>query len=169
MIRQPNNSGSDFQGKRLAFVAMGLTAATSGYLTVQGLRHPHAMLAGGGEQATRVLGGYVAVRTAALSGAAVAAGLARAWDGLRLLLLVNGVVQLGDVGVGVWQRDVVRAAGPAGFAALLFIGAVRLRRSGQQTTVALGPVAAHSSRYRARGNRRRHLVDHEDPNGTSVG
>lgn len=125
---------SDWRGKRFAVVTMGLTALTSAYLTVQGMRDPGTVLAGGDESAARVLGYYVAVRTITLSGAAVAASAARAWGGLRLLLVVNGTVQLGDAVVGAWQHDVVRAAGPACFAALLFIGAARLRRSVGTTT-----------------------------------
>lgn len=129
MIRVPNDMGSDWHGRGFAVVVTGLTALSSGYLVVRGLQDPAALLPGGDTTAAQVLGAYNAVRAIALNGAALGAVAARAWGGLRVLLGVQCAVQLGDVAVGVWQGEPIRAAGPACFAALLLIAATRLRRA----------------------------------------
>jgi hypothetical protein len=116
-----------WRGTRLSAAAAGLTALASGYLTVQGLAHPDALLAGGAEPAARVLGAYGAVRTITLNGATVAAAVTRRWGGLRVMLVLNAAVQVGDAAVGAWQGEVVRVTGPACFAALLLVAATRLR------------------------------------------
>jgi hypothetical protein len=133
MIRIPNDMGADWHGRGFAVVVTGLTALASGYLTVRGLQDPAALLPGGDTTAAQVLGAYNAVRTIALNGAALGAVAARAWGGLRVLMGVQAAVQLGDVAVGAWQGELVRAAGPACFAALLLIAAARLRRSTSTT------------------------------------
>lgn len=119
--------GTDWSGRGFAIATTSMTAPASGYLTVRGLQDPGALLPGGNTTAARVLGAYNAVRTIALNGAALGTVAARAWGGLRVLSAVQSAVQLGDVAVGVWQGEPIRAAGPACFAALLIIAAIRLR------------------------------------------
>jgi hypothetical protein len=129
MIRIPNDMGADWNGRGFAVAITGLTALTSGYLTVRGFQDPAALLPGGDTAAAQALGAYNAVRTIALNGAALAAVATRAWSGLRVLVAVQAAVQLGDAAVGAWQGDPVRTAGPACFAALLLVAAARLHRS----------------------------------------
>jgi hypothetical protein len=58
------------------------------------------------------------------------------------MLALNGLVQLLDAAIGVWQHDLAKTLGPACFAALLAAAWLLLRRGGRE----LGPGAGNSAR-----------------------
>lgn len=129
MIRIPNDSATD---RRWHVVAAAVTCATvvgSGYFLVAGLVDPGMLVPGGDTAAARTLGAYLAVRNAVLLGASVWFLVARSWRRLRLLLVLNGAVQVLDGLLGAVHHQMAQTAGPFVFAAALFTAAVGLGRS----------------------------------------
>jgi hypothetical protein len=117
----------DRAGRRTAAVVVTATVAVTGALVVIGLTGSNGLPGADGE-AARVLGGYQAVRTIVLTGALGGLLLARAWAPLRVLLVLNATVQLGDGAVGAARHSAAATVGPLCFAAALAYAAFRLRR-----------------------------------------
>ncbi|OLB75001.1 MAG: hypothetical protein AUI14_21965 [Actinobacteria bacterium 13_2_20CM_2_71_6] len=117
-----------------AAVVAGLTVLASGYFAVLGVVDPAALLPGGDSHAARVYAGYYVVRTAVLLGALAWYAAVRNWGALRLVLVLNGLVQAGDALLGVLQRDVGRTVGPAVSAILLLAAAAWLRYSSTRSS-----------------------------------
>lgn len=118
----------DRAGRWTAAVVVTATVAVTGALVVIGLTGSNG-LPGADSEAARVLGGYQAVRTIVLTGALGGLLLARAWAPLRVLLVLNAAVQLGDGAVGAARHSAAATAGPLCFAAALAYAAFRLRRT----------------------------------------
>jgi hypothetical protein len=107
-------------------VVVSATALTTAYLTIVGFTDPDSLLPGAGTHAGRTLSLYEAVRSTVLVGALVVALVRRAWRPLRLLLLLNGLTQLGDAAVGATaQHSFKDSIAPLCFAILLLICAWR--------------------------------------------
>lgn len=102
----------------IAAAVVVATVLTSGYFAVAGL------FDSGGTPA-HTFARYAAARSAVLLGAAAWLAATRAWRPLRLVLALNGIVQVLDAGVGAADHNVGKAVGPAVFAVALFV-AVRL-------------------------------------------
>ncbi|KAA2266522.1 hypothetical protein F0L68_01920 [Solihabitans fulvus] len=112
-------------------VAIGTVLATvlgSGYFAVGGLLAPGTLVPGGDTPAARTFAAYVAARSAILLGAALWLVLRRSWHDLRLLLVLNGSVQVLDAVIGVAKHQAPQAIGPVVFAAALFGAAALLGR-----------------------------------------
>jgi hypothetical protein len=131
MIRHPNRWAPE---EIFAAVASALILVVSGYFAVAGVLAPGSVVPGGEAHAARIFAGYLAVRSVLLLGALGWAAAVRHRTALPLLLVLNALVQAGDVAVGVAQHQVSRIAGPALAALVLFAAAAttaRGRRGGR--------------------------------------
>jgi hypothetical protein len=105
----------------------------SSLLTITALVAPSSLLPGVDPHLAAILSGYTATRSMVLSGALAWFAAVRDWRSLGVVLALNGLVQAGDVVLGVLQRDVARTVGPACFAVALLVAAGWLRsRSGSK-------------------------------------
>src|SRR6267143_2236433 len=80
-------------------------------------------------EASLLLAMYAAARTIPLALFALAAIYKRATSALLILGTLAGAMQLLDAGIGLYERDLGKCAGPLLIAALQFFGIYRLHRS----------------------------------------
>jgi hypothetical protein len=139
MIRLPNyfvpeRSWSPSRGSKVfAVVATAILVVSSAALTATGLAGSTGALPGSTSHAAHVYNSYTATRSFALLAALLWCVVARRWRGAALMLALNGLVQLLDAAIGVWQHDLAKTLGPACFAALLAVAAwLLLRRDGEE-------------------------------------
>jgi hypothetical protein len=139
MIRLPNyfvpeRSWSPSHGSKVfAVVATAILVVSSAALTASGLAGSTGALPGSTSHAAHVYNSYTATRSFALLAALLWCVVARRWRGAALMLALNGLVQLLDAALGVWQHDLAKTLGPACFAALLVAAAwLLLRRGGRE-------------------------------------
>ena len=125
MIRHPNRW---YPEEIFAAVVTVLLVLTSGYFAVLSVVAPGMVVRGGDTHAARVFGGYATARSVVLLGALAWAAATRHRPALPLLLALNGLVQAGDILVGVPQHDLMRILGPAGATVALFAAAVTTAR-----------------------------------------
>jgi hypothetical protein len=124
MIRLPNDKASV---RWYVVVVVVATVLASGYFAVAGVADPGSLVAGAPASA-RVFGAYTTVRAVVLLGSLVWCLLAGHWAALRLMLLLNGVVQVLDVVPGLVFLHAAQAIGPVVFAVALFAAAGLLGR-----------------------------------------
>jgi hypothetical protein len=111
---------------RIFAVAAAVSAiAAAGYYAVAGLLTPDAVVPGSDVYPARVFAGYVAVRSFVLLGALAVFASMRNWKLLQVALVLNAIVQAGDVVLGVLQHDHMKTFDPAFL--LLFCAAWALR------------------------------------------
>ncbi|MEV1172889.1 hypothetical protein [Nonomuraea sp. NPDC049784] len=104
------------------------TALASGYFAVSGLFAPGDLVPGGEAPGARTYAGYMAARSVVLLGSALWLTVTRSWGPLRLVLGLNGVVQVLDSALGAAEHDMAKTVGPALFAVALFAAAALLNR-----------------------------------------
>jgi hypothetical protein len=116
MIHNVNNSHNDSLSHAAVVVVLANALTASGF-AIAGL-----VLAGPASYS-----GYAAVRTFVLAGAALwCVARRRSLAGLAVVL---GAIQAGDVLVGIAERDLGKALGPAAFALATFAAARRLAKT----------------------------------------
>ena len=84
-------------------------------------------------EASLILALYAAARTIPLAVFALAAIFKRATSALLILGTLAGVMQLLDGGIGLYEGDLGKSAGPLVIAALQFVVMYRLQRSMRST------------------------------------
>lgn len=114
-------------------VVVAATVLAGGYLSVAGLADPAALVPGASGSA-RVFGAYTTVRAVVLLAPLVWFLLARRWAALRLMLLLNGVVQVLDMVPGLVFLHAAQVIGPAVFAVALLVAAGLLRAQSASMT-----------------------------------
>ncbi|PZR58956.1 MAG: hypothetical protein DLM50_02660 [Candidatus Meridianibacter frigidus] len=77
----------------------------------------------------------MAVRSIILLAALAIFAASRSWHYLRLALLLNGLVQAGDVVVGFIQHDLLKTLGPVFLALLLLLAAKLLQEDKPKPTI----------------------------------
>src|ERR1044072_2915697 len=127
MIRLPNDKAPASKVRWYVAVVIAATVLGSGYFAVMGALDPAALVPGTPDSA-KVFGAYTTVRAIVLLGPLVWFLVARQWTALRLMLLLNGVVQALDVVPGLVFLHAPQVIGPAVFAIALFAGAALLHR-----------------------------------------
>jgi len=111
-----------------AVIVAVATTLGAGYFAVFGLVDPGGLVPGGDASAARAYATMMAARGIVLLGALLLFAILRSWRPLRLLLVINGVVQLADAVSGVARHHAANAVGPVGFAVVLLGAAVWLGR-----------------------------------------
>lgn len=130
MIRLPNDWVHEpSPGARVfAAVATGVLAVSSGVLTVSGLVGSTSAVPGSTSHAAHVYDSYTATRSLVLLAALLWCVVARKWGAAAAMLALNGLVQLMDAPLGIWQHDAAKTIGPACCAVLLGVAAGWLLR-----------------------------------------
>jgi len=104
-----------------------LTIGIAGYFAVAGIIAPASVVPGGDVHAAVIYSGYVSVRSFVLLGALAWFLLRQSWQVLGAVMLLNGLVQIGDAVMGIIQGDFLKTAGPIFLATLLVAASMLIR------------------------------------------
>ena len=102
--------------------------------SVAGLVAPQAFLPAGSvsTEASRIFAMYAAARSIPLAIVALAVIYRRSALGLLTLGILAGIIQFADAGVGLYQHDIGKSAGPLVIAMLQFYAVYRFYKSGSR-------------------------------------
>ena len=117
---------------RLASVVTAMNVlVASGFSTIVGIIRPQYLLPAGSvpTQASLILAMYAAARTIPLALFALGAIYKQATQALLFLGALAGTMQLLDAGIGLFEHDPGKCAGPLFIAALQFVVVYLLHRS----------------------------------------
>jgi hypothetical protein len=116
---------------RVASVVSAVNVLVASGFSLAGLISPQSILPGGAApgEASQIFALYAAARTLPLALFVLAAITWRSATALLILGALAGVVQLLDAGVGAFQGDVGKTAGPLVIAALQFLSLFVLARA----------------------------------------
>jgi hypothetical protein len=115
----------------LASLVTAINVLVASGFSIAGLVSPQAVLPTGyvPTEASSLFAMYAAARTIPLALITLAAIYSRATSALLILGTLAGVIQLLDAGIGLFQHDVGKFAGPLFIAALQFSAVLLLNRS----------------------------------------
>jgi hypothetical protein len=115
----------------LASLVTAINVLVASGFSIAGLISPQSMLPAGAapSEASALFAMYAAARTLPLALTTLAAIYTRATSALLILGALAGVIQLLDAGVGLFQHDAGKFAGPLFIAALQFSVVALLKRS----------------------------------------
>ena len=124
---------------RLASLVTALNVLVASGFSIVGIVRPQYLVPAESvpTQATLILALYAAARTSPLALFALGAIYKRATNALLILGALAGTMQLLDAGIGLFEHDLGKSAGPLIIAALQFFVVYLLHRSGRnmmQTT-----------------------------------
>jgi hypothetical protein len=124
---------------RLASLVTALNVLVASGFSIVGIVRPQYLVPAESvpTQATLILALYAAARTIPLALFALGAIYKRATNALLILGALAGTMQLLDAGIGLFEHDLGKSAGPLIIAALQFFVVYLLHRSGRnmmQTT-----------------------------------
>ena len=116
---------------RLASVVTAINVLVASGFSIVGIIRPQYLLPTGSvpTQASLILAMYAAARTIPLALFALAAIYKRSVPALLILGALAGAVQLLDAGIGLFEHDLGKCAGPLFIAALQFFVVYLLHRS----------------------------------------
>jgi hypothetical protein len=116
---------------RLASVVTAINVLVAGGFSIVGIIHPQYLVPAESvpTEASLLLAMYAAARTIPLALFALAAIYKRATTALLILGALAGAVQLLDAGIGLFERDLGKCAGPLFIAVLQFLTVYLLHRS----------------------------------------
>jgi hypothetical protein len=119
----------------LASLVTAIDVLVAGGFSIVGIIRPQYLVPGESvrTQASLILAMYAAARTIPLAFFALGAICKRATPALLLLGALAGAVQLLDAGIGLFEHDLGKCAGPLFIAALQFFVVYLLQRSAQIT------------------------------------
>ena len=116
---------------RLASVVTAMNVLVASGFSIVGIIRPQYLLPAGSvpTQASLILAMYAAARTIPLALFALGAIYKKATPALLLLGALAGAMQLLDVGIGLFEHDLGKCAGPLFIAVLQFFVVYLLHRS----------------------------------------
>ena len=116
---------------RLASLVTAINVLVASGFSITAIFRPEAVVLAGSipTEASLLLAMYAAARTIPLALFALAAIYKRATSALLILGTLAGAMQLLDAGIGLYERDLGKSAGPLFIAALQFFAMYRLDRS----------------------------------------
>ena len=116
---------------RLASLVTAINVLVASGFSIAAIFRPEAVVPAGSipTEASLLLALYAAARTIPLALFALAAIYKRATSALLILGTLAGVMQLLDAGIGLFQRDLGKFAGPLFIAVLQFFAVYLLHRS----------------------------------------
>ena len=116
---------------RVASLITAINVLTAVGFSVAGLINPTSILPAGDipTDASFIFALYAAARTIPLAATTLVAIYKRSKLALQVLGTLAGIVQLLDVGVGLYQHDLGKSIGPLVFAVLQFLALYLLNRS----------------------------------------
>ena len=116
---------------RLASLVTAINVLVASGFSIVGIIRPQYLVPSGSvpTQAALILAMYAAARTIPLALFALGAIYKRATPALLLLGALAGAMQLLDAGIGLFQHDLRKFAGPLFFAVLQFLVVYLLNRS----------------------------------------
>ena len=116
---------------RLASLVTAINVLVASGFAIAAIVRPRFLLPAGAvpTEASLILALYAAARTIPLALFALAAIYKRATSALLILGALAGVVQLLDAGIGLFEHDLGKCAGPLFIAVLQFFAMYRLHRS----------------------------------------
>jgi hypothetical protein len=120
---------------RLASVVTALNVLVASGFSIAGIIHPQYLLPEGSlpTQASLLLAMYAAARTIPLALFALGAIYKQATRALLILGALAGAMQLLDAGIGLFEHDLGKCAGPLFIAILQFFAVYLLHRSVRST------------------------------------
>jgi hypothetical protein len=131
MIQKKNTSPK--RSYRLyARVACLLTIGIAGYFAIAGIIAPANVVPGGDIHAAVIYSGYVSVRSFVLLGALIWFLFRQSGQFLWVVMLLNGLVQIGDAIMGIIQGDLLKTAGPIFLATMLITASMLIRPNGSR-------------------------------------
>ena len=116
---------------RLASVFTAINVLVASGFSIVGILRPQYLVPAGSTQASLILAMYAAARTIPLTLFALWAIYKQATPALVLLGALAGAMQLLDAGIGLFEHDPGKCAGPLFIAALQFYAVYLLHRSVQ--------------------------------------
>ena len=116
---------------RLASLVTAINVLVASGFSIVGIIRPQYLVAGGyvPTQASLILALYAAARTIPLALFALWAIYKRATPALLILGALAGAIQLLDAGIGLFEHDLGKCAGPLLIAVLQFFAVYLLHRS----------------------------------------
>ena len=116
---------------RLASVVTAINVLVASGFSIVGIIRPQYLVPAGyvPTQASLILAMYAAARTIPLALFALGAIYKHATHALLILGALAGTVQLLDAGIGLFEHDLGKCAGPLFIAALQFFAVYQLQRS----------------------------------------
>ena len=116
---------------RLASVVTAINVLVASGFSIVGIIRPEYLLPAGSvpTQASLILALYAAARTIPLALFALGAIYKQATQALLVLGALAGTMQLLDAGIGLFENDLEKCAGPLFIAALQFFVVYQLHRS----------------------------------------
>ena len=119
------------EAMRLASLVTAIDVLVASAFSIAALLRPQSVLPAGSvpTEASLLFALYAAARTVPLALFALAAIYKRATSALLILGTLAGAVQLLDAGIGLFQRDLGKFAGPLFIAVLQFFAVYLLHRS----------------------------------------
>jgi hypothetical protein len=116
---------------RLASLVTAINVLVASGFSIAALIRPQSVLPAGSvpTEASLLFAMYAAARTIPLALFALAAIYKRAMSALLILGTLAGAIQLLDAGIGLFQHDLGKFAGPLFIAVLQFFAAYLLHRS----------------------------------------
>jgi hypothetical protein len=120
---------------RLASLVTSINVLVASGFSIAAIIRPQLLLPAGSvvTQASLILALYAAARTIPLALLVLAAAYKRSVSGLLILGTLAGAMQLLDAGIGLFDRDLGKCAGPLFIAVLQFFSVYMLRRSWRNT------------------------------------
>jgi FlaA1/EpsC-like NDP-sugar epimerase len=120
---------------RLASLVTAINVLVASVFSIAAIFRPEAVVPAGSipTEASLLLAMYAAARTIPLALFALAAIYKQATSALLILGALAGAVQLLDAGIGLFQHDLGKFAGPLFIAALQFFAVYLLHRSARIT------------------------------------
>ncbi len=115
-----------------AYVVGLLTVGIAGYFAIAGVIAPANVVPGGDVHAAVIYSGYVSVRSFVLLGALAWLLFRQSWRFLWGVMLLNGLVQIGDAIMGIIQGDLLKTAGPIFLATMLIVASMLIRPNGRR-------------------------------------
>ena len=116
---------------RLASLVTSINVLVASGFSIAAIIRPQLLLPAGSvvTQASLILALYAAARTIPLALLVLAAAYKRSVSGLLILGTLAGAMQLLDAGIGLFDRDLGKCAGPLFIAVLQFFSVYLLHRS----------------------------------------
>ena len=116
---------------RLASLITAINVLVASGFGIAGIIHPQSLVPAGAvpTEASLIFALYAAARTIPLALFALAAIYKRATSALLILGGLAGAMQLLDAGIGLFDRDLMKCAGPLFIAVLEFFSVYQLHRS----------------------------------------
>ena len=130
-IDQKAESLTTIKAMRLASLVTAINVLVASGFAIAAIVRPQLVVPAGSvpTEASLILALYAAARTIPLALFVLAAIYKRATSALLILGTLAGAMQLLDAGIGLYERDLGKCAGPLFIAALQFFVMYRLYRS----------------------------------------